>query len=249
MPLGICFADYLGNIVLINYEMTDLFTPLIGSCPQTLTDIWGILKHPDGDTGVRQLTDSSELYKFPDGTVRQFHTSRLENSELSGYTRIIVQDVTEIYETNQLLLSENKKIAEANSELSLMYDRLAERIREQETLNLKMKIHNDIGASLLTISQIMDKSSFENIDSQLRQLRNAVSFFSDRPPTHQSDWNSVCRMAKKLNIQCVLDGFLPDDISLCSLGQSLSRVVVRFFYSSSSNSSKITFEFPKKSIV
>ena len=58
-----------------------------------------------------------------------------------------------------------------------MYKRLADRIREQENLNLKMKIHDDIGTSLITISKIIDEGINEDIETQLTLLQNAVSYF------------------------------------------------------------------------
>lgn len=217
LPLGICFADPMGNIVLINYEMAGLFTPLIGSYPQTLGDIQQFLKNVDAATGVCRLNESPELYRFEDDSIRQFHTISLDPYGLAGYTQTILQDVTQLYETNHLLRRENEQLDATNRELTLMYERLADRIREQETLNLKMKVHNDIGTSLIKISQIICEESTEIMDKQLQQLENAVSYFYTRPYFLQSDWNRVCEKANEMNVRCVLDGLLPEDDALVSL--------------------------------
>ena len=92
-----------------------------------------------------------------------------------------------------------------------MYKRLADRIREQENLNLKMKIHDDIGTSLITISKIMDEGINEDIETQLTLLQNAVSYFSGRPHIITGTFEDVQRKAAEIKVKLFLDGYIPQN--------------------------------------
>ena len=45
--------------------------------------------------------------------------------------------------------------------------------------NLKTRIHNNIGASLIAISEIMNNTKDGDMEQQLRLLQDAVGYFSD----------------------------------------------------------------------
>lgn len=92
-----------------------------------------------------------------------------------------------------------------------MYKRLADRIREQENLNLKMKIHDDIGTSLITISKIMDEGINEDIETQLTLLQNAVSYFSGHRNIITGTFEDVQRKAAEINVKLSLDGYIPQN--------------------------------------
>ena len=174
---GICFADDNGKIVLINHTMGKLASVLIGNYPQMLGELQNALKAQHNGSGVVLIDDSDEIYRFPSGRIWRFQTVPLTQQDLEGYTQTTAQDITELYNANVCLREDNEKLKKINRKMKKMYKRLADRIREQENLNLKIKIHDDIGTSLITISKIMDEGINEDIETQLTLLQNAVSYF------------------------------------------------------------------------
>lgn len=81
-------------------------------------------------------------------------------------------DVSEIYYNSEEIKRNNEKLAKLNQKLEEMYERIGDEIREQETLSMKMQVHDNFGRSLLSIRRILeDKESPENMKEQLETLK------------------------------------------------------------------------------
>ena len=68
---GICFYDYNGRIVLINYTMANLISSVIGSYPQSANEIQ--------ETTSKCLSIGDGMYRFPNGKLYLVSTSPLED--------------------------------------------------------------------------------------------------------------------------------------------------------------------------
>ncbi len=203
---GICFSDPTGRIVLINRTMGALSAVLLGRYPQLLSELRGALDAPDPPGGVVR---EGELYRFPDGRIWQFRTVPLRDAALDGFLQTSAQDVTELSEGNARLRRDNEALRRTNEEMQAMYLRLADRIREQETLNLKMRIHDEIGASLVALSQIAGDPTEADALPQLAALQNAVSYLAGTAPPPRGTVEAVCRRAAEMGVEVTLAGYLP----------------------------------------
>ena len=206
---GVCFADGTGRIILMNRVMRELAFALTGGWPQTGGELAHALEQPRENSGVRRIETESQMLRFPDGRVWRFYSVEAEQPELKGFTQTVARDVTKLYEITERLQEENEALRETNVKTRRMYDRLADRIREQETLHLKMRIHNDIGTSLIAISELMRGDKRESMDEQLRILQNAVSYFGGSGFAPVGTWDDACRRAEEMKVELVLDGTLP----------------------------------------
>lgn len=191
---GILFADDTGKIILINRRMEKLISGMTGSSPRMLYDL------------AEMAADEKKIRQFADGQMWRFQTIPLTEKGFEGYTQITAQNVTESVEYNSRLEAENEAINNTNEKLREMYERLSDRIREQETLELKMKIHNDIGVSLIAISELLEGRSEKNVDEQLAVLREAVSYLGRGalPKTLRE----VVRQAENMYVGLVTEGNL-----------------------------------------
>ncbi|MGN0149558.1 MAG: hypothetical protein ACI4C7_04830 [Clostridia bacterium] len=208
---GICFADDNGKIVLINHTMGKLASVLIGNYPQMLSELQKALKAQHNGGCVIPIDNSGEIYRFPNGRIWRFQTVPLAQKDFKGYTQTTAQDITELYNANVCLREDNEKLKKINRKMRKMYNRLADRMREQENLNLKMKIHDDIGTSLITISKIMDEGINEDIETQLTLLQNAVSYFSGHHNIITGTFEDVQRKAAEIKVELSLDGYIPQN--------------------------------------
>ncbi len=209
---GICFADQRGKIILINYKMRNLIHSLVGIYPQMLEEIQSALTEK-----ALQTEKNPVLYRFPDGKIFRFHTAHLTDPSLKGFTQTTAQDVTQLYETNMKLSDANFELQRTNNMLEKMYDRLADRIREQETLNLKMRIHDNIGTSLIAISDILSRNTNEDAETQLAVLQNAVSYFSGDRPAPVGTFDELRLKAAQMKVQLHFSGYLPNEETVASL--------------------------------
>lgn len=187
---AICFIDDTGKIVLINHTMLSLMYSLSGRYPQIESEFSEYVK--------------SEQVTAPDGKIWQFSSADLTVQGFEGFCRITASDITEIYSANIQLEDENAALAETNEEIGVMLERLSQRIREQETLNLKTQIHNDIGTSLISLSKIMKEDEKKDMQGELLTLENAVSYFSqNRIVSKPVSCEASAEKAKKMGVNLV----------------------------------------------
>ena len=208
ITMGICFADPAGRIILCNETMRELSYMMISSYPQMIGELDTVL-FPPGPDGERP---SSGIFFFPSGNVRQFNSSRIAVSGEEGWRQITAQDVTELYRVREQLESENRRLAETNRKLRAMYDRMTDDIREKESLEMKVRVHDIMGRSLITIQDIMENP--DEADKKLAELKEAVSILSDSQAPPDGDIADEMRNCEKLGVRLILNGYLPNDPGL-----------------------------------
>ena len=212
---GICFADGNGRIILVNKTMAKLSSVLLGSYPQTITEVEKALSNADGN--IERLDDN--LYRFPDGKVWRFVTVPFEDKALTGFTQTTAQDVTEVYNVNEEIRADNEKLKAAIAETNKLMVRLADRIREQETLALKIKVHNDIGSSLISLSQVLTTGNNENVEELLRGLQHAIWHFNTSDGAKENTFDNVKNQAETMGITLSFQGKIPT-------GTTIEKIVV-----------------------
>lgn len=210
---GVCFADSSGRIILCNRQMGKLSSELLGSYPQTAGELENALASPPEKSRVRRISENPVLYRFPDETVWKF--CRTEHSD--GICQFTAQDVTALHETNERLRADNEELKAVNEKLRRMYDRLADRIREQEILDLKMRIHDNIGASLIAISDMMNHEADGDMDKQLAILQDAVSYLTNDRPVSRDTFEEAKQKAAAMKVSLILKGSVPQDTAAESL--------------------------------
>ncbi len=216
---GILFADADRRAVLVNHAMGELCAALCGSYPQTLDDLSDALRFAE------PLPDAAGMYRFPDGRIWRIQTLPLTDPELKGFTQTTAQEMTELYAANRQLADENAALRAVIEETKRMIGLVAERVREQETLDVKARVHNDIGKSLIALSELMSGGE-EDRDAQLRTLHVAVSLFSGAGATLPGTLEEVRREASELRVTLLLDGVLPQSGEVEALIAAAARECV-----------------------
>ena len=202
--MGICFADPNGRIILCNNRMRRLSFALCGHELQIKSDMENALSVPD-----RSVTVKDDCYILPDKTVWQFRTQNITVDSDDRWQQITAHNVTELYNGYQKQEEINKELAEVNRKLRKMYARMEDDVKEKESLDLKVYIHDTIGRSLLTIRDIID--SGENTERKLEALQNAIGMLASNRVTSVSTMDEVKRTARQLGVAVKIDGYLPRD--------------------------------------
>ncbi|MGN0631551.1 MAG: sensor histidine kinase [Ruminococcus sp.] len=210
LPIGLCFSDSFGRIILCNCKMSDIGIMLLGSHPQTLNELESALLNPPETSGVEILKGSDNLFRFPDGRIRRFHKYMLTAPEIKGYTQLSAQDVTDVYNENVSLERENQKIKDVNKKLNKMYECMEDTVREKESLDLKVYIHDTLGRSLITIQDIISSSS-DSVETKLETLKEAVSYLSSNRSAFRNTFEDVQQKAAEMGVKVILDGYIPTD--------------------------------------
>ena len=223
---GILFADGSGRAVLVNYTMGRLAIELCGSYPQTLSDLTGALAGRTGTGKVTCIGDEPGLCRFPDGRVWQFRTVPLHEPTLAGFTQTTAREITELYEMNARLEQDNAALRETIRRTQEMAARLTELIPRQEALNLKIRIHNDIGSSLIALSRLLEDGAQEDPETQLAILNRALIPFGSEAPVRPGTFEAARRQAAEMDVTLLFEGFLPDDPEIERLIAAAARECV-----------------------
>lgn len=225
LPLGICFADPSGTLILCNRVMGELGMVLLGSHPQTWEELEHALKHLTCGSGVRYSGDTQNGFCFLDGKIWIFKTCQLSMKGLEGYSQMTAHDMTDLYRENRALEEANRHLGEVMEKIQRMYERMADTVREKESLELKVYIHDILGRSLLTIRDIMDSSS-GSVEKKMNLLKEAVSYLSGNSPAVQSSLEEVQQKAAGMGVRVKLDGYVPPDTELEHLTAAAVRECV-----------------------
>ena len=206
---GILFSDEGGRTVLLNRSMEALLFELMGKYPGELEEIREALLSPPEGSGVERLGEAPYFYRFRDGRIYRILSVPLIYPDTEGFIQTSAYDVSEVYEGNIKLREDNEALRVTNEKLRLMYERLADRIREEEALNLKMRVHNDIGVSLIALSELLESGGGKAVDRDLETLQNAVSFLSGRAKGEGGkSLEAAIAKASEMKLSVLVDGSL-----------------------------------------
>ena len=137
VPCGVCFSDPLGRIVLCNTKMHELSRIMTGSYLQDYEALRKVINGGSEAEGLRRLNSDSNVFYFPDDSVWMFQEYRLQEPDCAGYLQTVAVNVSEIYYNGEKIRANNEKLEILNHKLEEMYEKIGDKIREQETLAMK----------------------------------------------------------------------------------------------------------------
>ena len=214
VPCGVCFSDALGRIILSNVKMQELCRILTGNYLQNFEIFRNAINSEPVQKNIVKLNSDSNVFYFPDGSVWMFQEYQLKEPDLKGYVQTVAINVSELYYNNEKIKSNNEKLEQLNRKLEEMYEKIGDEIREQETLAMKMKVHDNFGRSLLSIRRILEKKEEPgNMRVQLETLKQQVYILTSSTADNKEDqYEDTEKHARELGISIQIQGNYPDDL-------------------------------------
>lgn len=213
VPCGVCVSDSWGRIVLSNKKMRELSRMLTGAVLQNYEDLKQVLDGNKSVQGVTRLSPENGVLYLPNGTVWMFQNYMLTEEEVAGYLQTVAFDVTEIYFNSEKIRMKNEKLKLLNQKLKKMYEQIDESIREQETLKMKMQVHDSFGRSLLTIRRMLEGNKEPDyMKNQLEILKQSVYILSGiTQDDTEKQYEESIKHAEKLGVSVEIEGELCDE--------------------------------------
>ncbi|MBO4693732.1 MAG: hypothetical protein J5659_05020 [Clostridia bacterium] len=208
---GICFADESGGIVLINRTMNQLIFGLLKQYPRKVESILFAFRKNAEEISDLGSGKNVKVYKLPSGQFWRLSVIPIQESGLNGFTQINAQNVTELHNVNRKLEKENIEIRAAILKMGDMINRMSDLAREQETLNLKMRVHNEIGASLITLSRLANGEIKADAQAQICALEEALSYLSGAKLDSCAIDEEIVAFAKKMGVELKIEGEYPEN--------------------------------------
>ncbi len=192
---GICFYDKDGIVRLVNKEM------------YSLASLSGEDSSLDGkqffdDIKTRGLPSNTKdenhiIVKYPDRVILYQNYAHTLNRNL--FYEISANDITENYHLKGTLEEKNKELTKMNQRLLEYGDKINETIHDEEVLEAKIKIHDQMGKLLLMtkrrISSSMEKKEKEELISIWHNEINAFSTIKEEPKKSELEvFTSACQL-------------------------------------------------------
>lgn len=214
LPMALCFFNSRGIACLVNRRMHWVSTQLLGSSVQTLSELERALASPP-DT-VEQLSTQPPTYRFSDGSIFRFTQEVIRDEEGHCYTQVTASDVTELVRQQYALEEENQRLEDANERLRQLMEQMPEIVREEEILTMKMRVHDDIGHSILSARRaLLQEADLSTIRENAAVWEKSISLLHRANGMAQPDdaVEYAVSRGKALGVQVILEGKLPEAAS------------------------------------
>ena len=210
LPIAACFFDKNGVVRLINRRMLAIANWLRKGGIQSLAEMQSALYSPPANVGCLDLR--LQIYRFPDGTALRFAQEQITTKAGVRYTQITAADVTELIQKQNQLKAENAKLEKTNKRLRRLLAQMPEIIREEETLAMKLRVHDDIGHSILATRRVLLQNTDQKeirATAALWEQSISVLYRSSQMRAQSEPLETAKKRAEELDVSVLMTGNAP----------------------------------------
>ena len=217
LPTGVCFFNEAGLPVLCNHAMQRFSFAVCGKDVQFITDLENCLA--DDYIPTTDARKDGKAFVLPDGRAWHLEKRAFTNESGNPYTQYIATDVTELHENRVALQEENAQLRRVQSDLQVLSANVVTVTREEEILNTKMRVHDEMGRCLIEARKYLREGSSESIpENVISAWQRAVSMLKYNNETSDEDMLSqVRKTCESVNLGFIQTGELPKEESAAYL--------------------------------
>ena len=176
LPSGIVFFDGNGMPKLMNRRMHQICMNLAGRDIQNITELEEALSKPLKEQVF--FDDDLKVYGFSDGSVWKFSEKEIITTGGDRFSQFLASEVSELYQSKVLLKRENQKLQEMSAAMKELSKNVVTLTREEETLSMKMRVHDNLGYSVLAAQRMLMRESEEDRDIFLSQWKQTLDLLN-----------------------------------------------------------------------
>ena len=176
LPSGIVFFDGNGMPKLMNRRMHQICMNLAGRDIQNITELEEALSKPLREQVF--FDDDLKVYGFSDGSVWKFSEKEIITTGGDRFSQFLASEVSELYQSKVLLKRENQKLQEMSVAMKELSKNVVTLTREEETLSMKMRVHDKLGYSVLAAQRMLIRESEEDRDIFLSQWKQTLDLLN-----------------------------------------------------------------------
>ena len=204
LPTAVCFFNEVGLPVLCNYAMHRFSFAVCGKDVQFITDLESFLS--DDFAPVAEVRKDGKVFILDNGSAWQLEKRVFTHESGECYTQYIAADVTDLHKNRVELTKENEQLRKVQAELKRLSANVVAVTREEEILNTKMRVHDEMGKCLMAAQKYLKEDCTESIpDSLAAAWQRAVSMLKHSNDTPDEDMllqiRKTCEYVKLAFIQ------------------------------------------------
>ncbi len=206
LPSGIVFFDGNGMPKLMNRRMHQICMNLAGRDIQNITELEEALSKPLKEQVF--FDDDLKVYGFSDGSVWKFSEKEIITTGGDRFSQVLASEVSELYQSKVLLKRENQKLQEMSAAMKELSKNVVTLTREEETLSMKMRVHDNLGYSVLAAQRMLMRESEEDRDIFLSQWKQTLDLLNKDNESVEDEQlhRQVQNRAKFLGVKIIYTG-------------------------------------------
>ncbi|MGM9536873.1 MAG: hypothetical protein ACI3VN_00925 [Candidatus Onthomonas sp.] len=194
---------------MLNTQMERICGDLTGAGILNAEHFWSTLKSRVKEDGSL-CSDTRLILHGPGGRVWDIRRDMLTADGKTAY-ELVAYEVTMQYGLQRELERRNQRLNEVNERLRLFSRQMEYVVREKEVLAAKVRVHDDVGRSLLAFRAYLARTQEERDREEMLFLwkRSITLFKSDANPIERADsWDQLLWEARRLNVTVIREGSL-----------------------------------------
>ena len=209
LPTGVCFFNEPGLLVLCNLAMQRFSFAVCGKDVQFITDLETCLA--DDFIPAGEARKDGKVFVLDNGKAWQLEKRIFTDESGESYTQYTATDVTDLHENRVQLQKENAQLRYVQEELQRLSANIVAATREEEILNTKMRVHDEMGKCLMAVQKYLKENCSENIpDSLAAAWQRAVSMLKYSNDTQEEDMMlQIRKTCEYMKISFLQKGELP----------------------------------------
>lgn len=230
LPTGVCFFNESGLAVLCNLAMQRFSFAVCGRDIQIITDIEECFADNFVPSNGAKKEDANFI--LPNGTVWKLKKRTFTHKSGNAYTQFTATNVTGLYNNREELKHENEHLRKVQEELKRLSANVVAVTREEEILNTKMRVHDEMGRSLLAVQKYLEEGGTQKIpDNIVGSWQRAVSMLKYNNDTTDEDMLlQIRKTCESVKLDFVQIGNLPKEekpayILICAIRECVTNAV------------------------
>ena len=214
---GMLYFDRNGRIILANRKMAALSKRIFKYYPYNGNKFWeDIISFEKNDICKRIDFTGSPAFLFKDGSVWSFNRGLIKDTDCN-YNEILAKDVTILYKQTMNAEKENKRLTTLQKSLGRVLRSISETGNEEELLNYKIRIHDELGNAILRTRKALrsNDTSKESVQNIVYGWGNTISAFEKNllvsKTNEGSGYKDLVDQAKSFNVNLEFKGNFPKD--------------------------------------
>ena len=206
LPSGIVFFDGNGMPKLMNRKMYQICQNLAGRDIQNITELEEALGHPLKENVFYDV--DLKVYCFADGSVWKFSEKEIITTAGDHFFQVLASEVSELYRNKVLLKEENQKLQEMSVAMKELSKNVITLTREEEMLSMKMRVHDNLGYSVLAAQRMLLRESEADRDVFLSQWKQTLDLLNKDNESVEGEQlhRQVQERAKVLGVKIIYTG-------------------------------------------
>ncbi len=211
MYAGIVCYNEAGVPVLVNPKMEELSEYVTRKPLLDGNRLWKDIQNNNLRSGCEVIDQGNTiLLRIPNGKIFKLEQRRI-NVDGVNLKELFATDITKVYTASIELREGNERLKRMNDRMRNLNDTITRVTIEKEILNMKVRVHDNLGQSLLKAKRylVSGEGSLPEIIENWKE--NVKLIDSESDVSNNDDYKLMFKTAKDVGVNMVVKGMLPQD--------------------------------------